>query len=129
MSIVQPHRDRPPKTNLIILIEWMLATLLLVLTTGTFFVKVHAHFLGAAQEPYTPSTFGYGGVDGTIDYNEFIQLTYLAFPQSYAAIKNRFGLPAERDTARDYYHYNSTTKWIAIVYNSNGVATGYEISE
>jgi hypothetical protein len=75
-----------------------------------------------------PTTAQPYGVEGTLTESELNTLLHLQFPQSYGAIKDRFGFPAKRDEVADYYQVEGTTHWIAIWYQGDR-ATGYGISE
>ena len=73
----------------------------------------------AGLEPY--------GLDGELNESEIKALLYLQFPQSYEAISERFGFPAYRDSAADYYKLPNG-RWVAIQY-SGYTATGYRFSD
>lgn len=72
----------------------------------------------AGLEPY--------GLDGQLVESEIQALLYLQFPQSYGAMQSRFGFPAYRDAASDYYQLPNG-HWVAIDYNGT-TATGYRFS-
>ncbi|WP_250565517.1 hypothetical protein [Adonisia turfae] len=67
------------------------------------------------------------GLDGELNESEIRALLYLQFPQSYEAISERFGFPAYRDSAADYYKLPNE-RWVAIYY-SGYTATGYRLSD
>ena len=67
------------------------------------------------------------GLEGELNESEIKALLYLQFPQSYEAISERFGFPAYRDNAADYYKLPNG-RWVAIQY-SGYTATGYRFSD
>ncbi|NEP20085.1 MAG: hypothetical protein F6J97_24910 [Leptolyngbya sp. SIO4C1] len=67
------------------------------------------------------------GLDGQLNESELRALLYLQFPQSYEAMKARFGFPAYRDGVADYYQLPNH-RWVAIVY-AGKTATGYRFSD
>ncbi|MBD2054472.1 hypothetical protein H6F88_00210 [Oculatella sp. FACHB-28] len=74
-----------------------------------------------------PGTQPYG-LDGTFQTEDILTLQYLSFPQSYTAIKDRFGFPAYRDSQADYYKLPNGN-WAAIYYDSSGNAIAYSFSD
>jgi hypothetical protein len=73
----------------------------------------------AGLEPY--------GLDGQLSETDIKALLYLQFPQSYEAMQDRFGFPAYRDGAADYYELPNN-RWVAVDY-SGATATGYRFSD
>ena len=67
------------------------------------------------------------GLDGQLSASEINALLYLQFPQSYKAISSRFGFPAYRDGATDYYQLPNG-HWVAVDY-AGTTATGYRFSD
>lgn len=69
------------------------------------------------------------GVEGSLDEKELLALLYLQFPQSYTAIKDRLGFPAQRDATADYYRIEGTSNWVVIWYDETGRAVSYQLSD
>jgi hypothetical protein len=67
------------------------------------------------------------GVDGELSEADIKALLYLKFPQQYESITDRFGFPAYRDTASDYYSLPNG-RWVAVKY-SGRTATGIKFSD
>lgn len=67
------------------------------------------------------------GLDGQLSEQDTKALTHLTWPQSYDAIKSRFGFPAYRDDAADYYQLPNG-HWAAIYY-TGAQATSYSLSD
>lgn len=79
-------------------------------------------------KPATPSATAQPyGLDGQLSEQDTKVLTHLTWPQSYDAIKDRFGFPAYRDDAADYYKLPNG-HWAAIFY-TGAQATSYSLSD
>jgi hypothetical protein len=78
--------------------------------------------------PVQPSAQAIDYASGILTEEEVIALGYLAYPQTYADMKSRFGFPAKRDATNDYYWASDRGNWIAIEYNGLE-ATGFRLWE
>ena len=67
------------------------------------------------------------GLDGQLSKSDIHTLLSLQFPQSYEAMSSRFGFPAYRDGAADYYQLPNG-HWVAVDY-AGATATGYRFSD
>jgi hypothetical protein len=61
---------------------------------------------------------------GILTHEEANSLAYLAFPQTYADMRGRYGQPAYRSSTADYYQVGN--HWVAIAYNATNQATGFD---
>lgn len=68
----------------------------------------------------------YGTGDG-LTAVQSAAIQYVAMPQSYFAIKSRFGSPDKRDSQADYYRM-ADGRWVRIAYNAENTATWIGIS-
>jgi hypothetical protein len=71
------------------------------------------------------------GLNGQIEQEDIVSLLYLDFTygQSYQAIRDRFGFPAYREGSADYYKIKGSNRLVAIYYDRNGNAIGYQFTE
>lgn len=97
--------------------------------------------VGCGGEPATATKTGFSGaevaittptgqpysVDGQLTQQDINTLLHLSWPQSYDAIKDRFGLPAYRDGQLDYYQLPNG-HWTAIQYQDS-TAIRYSFSD
>lgn len=67
------------------------------------------------------------GTGGGLTAEQSAAIQYVAMPQSYHAIKSRFGFPDKRDSEADYYRM-ADNRWVRIAYNANNQATWIGIS-
>jgi hypothetical protein len=67
------------------------------------------------------------GTGGGLTAEQSAAIQYVAMPQSYHAIKSRFGFPDKRDSKADYYRM-ADNRWVRIAYNANNQATWIGIS-
>jgi hypothetical protein len=68
----------------------------------------------------------YGTGDG-LTAKQSAAIQYVAMPQSYNAIKSRFGSPDKRDSQADYYRMIDN-RWVRIAYNAENTAYWIGIS-
>ncbi|MBW4514182.1 MAG: hypothetical protein KME11_03145 [Timaviella obliquedivisa GSE-PSE-MK23-08B] len=64
------------------------------------------------------------GLDGELSQGDVEDLSYLAFPQTSADMRNRFGSPKCMDARLDYYKVAGTLGWVAIEF-AGSEAIGY----
>jgi hypothetical protein len=67
------------------------------------------------------------GTGGGLTAEQSAAIQYVSMPQSYHAIKSRFGFPDKRDSEADYYRMTDG-RWVRIAYNANNQATWIGIS-
>jgi hypothetical protein len=66
------------------------------------------------------------GIDGQWSEQDLRDLFYIAFPQTYADMKGRFGFPLCRNERADYYQVEGTTHVIAVDYDG-ATAIGWRL--
>lgn len=64
------------------------------------------------------------GIDGHLAEWEVSDLSYLAFPQDFRDMRNRFGFPACFDERVDYFRVTNSPAWVGIEYEGR-TAIGY----
>jgi hypothetical protein len=100
-------------------------------------IPTAAYLLAVA--PVSSQTF-YGGIsanppqgaiayaNGRLSPQETTTLMYLAFPQSYNAIKDGLGFPNYRTSTADYYQLPDG-RWVMLTYNQANQAIALQVGD
>ncbi|MBD2465764.1 hypothetical protein H6G89_32770 [Oscillatoria sp. FACHB-1407] len=116
-----------PRKGIVLTALWAIAQG--VFLTGCSFDSTSGDAI-AADDPSTPPSdaMDYGTGTSQMSQQDLIAVMSLQYPQSYEAIKNRFGFPSRRSVTTDYYPIEGTSRWVAIHYHGT-TAIDYSFSD